>query len=90
MSPQVTVLMSVYNGLSFLPEAILSVLSQTFADFEFLIINDGSTDDVGSVLDGITDSRVRILHQPNMGLTRNAQQGNPSIPRGFHSSYGCR
>jgi glycosyltransferase involved in cell wall biosynthesis len=75
MNPQVTVLMSVYNGLSFLSESIRSVLSQTFTDFEFLIINDGSTDDVGSVLDAITDSRVRIFCQRNMGLTRTLNRG---------------
>jgi glycosyltransferase involved in cell wall biosynthesis len=40
----VTVLMSVYNGEKFLREAIESILKQTFTDFEFLIINDGSTD----------------------------------------------
>lgn len=43
-SPTVTVLMSVYNGEKYLREAIDSILNQTFKDFEFLIINDGSTD----------------------------------------------
>jgi glycosyltransferase involved in cell wall biosynthesis len=42
-NPLVTVLMSVYNGEKYLAEAIESILSQTFMDFEFLIINDGST-----------------------------------------------
>ena len=42
--PKVTVLMSVYNGEKYLREAIESILNQTYKDFEFLIINDGSTD----------------------------------------------
>ena len=44
MFPKVTVLMPVYNGEHYLKDAILSILNQTFPDFEFLIFNDGSTD----------------------------------------------
>ena len=43
-SPLVTVLMPVYNGETFVAEAIESILDQTFRDFEFLVIDDGSTD----------------------------------------------
>ena len=42
--PEVSVIMSVYNGMPYLPEAVDSILNQTLQDFEFLIINDGSTD----------------------------------------------
>ncbi len=42
--PKITVLMAVYNGESFLRQSVESILDQTFHDFEFLIINDGSTD----------------------------------------------
>ena len=45
--PEVTVLMPVYNGMPFLPEAVDSIRKQTLRDFTFLIINDGSTDDTG-------------------------------------------
>ena len=44
MSPEITVLMPVYNGEKYLRESIESILNQTFTKFEFLIINDGSTD----------------------------------------------
>lgn len=48
--PKVSVLMAVYNGDRYLREAIDSILGQTFQDFEFLIINDGSTDRTREVI----------------------------------------
>lgn len=48
--PKITVLMSVYNDEKYLQESIDSILNQTFKEFEFLIINDGSTDNSLSIL----------------------------------------
>jgi glycosyltransferase involved in cell wall biosynthesis len=48
--PEVTVLMSVYNGEKYLQKAIESILCQTFTDFEFLIVNDGSTDATSDII----------------------------------------
>lgn len=70
--PLVTVLMSVYNGEKYLKDAINSVLSQSFTNYEFLIINDGSTDGTKELLDKYTsnDPRVHLIHLPkNRGLT---------------------
>ena len=64
----VTVLLPVYNAGSFLGPAVDSVLAQTHADFELLIVDDGSTDGSSEALDGLEDSRVRVLHQANTGL----------------------
>jgi glycosyltransferase involved in cell wall biosynthesis len=64
----VTVLMSVFNGMPYLPEAVESILNQTFQDFRFLIINDGSNDGSREYLDGLEDHRVQIVHQVNGGL----------------------
>jgi len=66
--PEVTVLMSVYNGLPFLAEAVGSILRQTFEHFNLLIINDGSTDGSQEYLDSLGDRRVQIVHQRHRGL----------------------
>ena len=68
MPATVTVLMSVYNGMPFLPEAVDSILNQTLQDFAFLIINDGSTDGSGEYLGQLDDPRVQLIHQPQKGL----------------------
>src|SRR6266702_4955815 len=53
-----------------------SILAQTFRDFEFLIINDGSTDDSRAIIASYDDSRIRILDNPeNIGLTRSLNRG---------------
>lgn len=59
--PKVTVLLPVYNGERYLREAIDSVISQTFSDFELLIIDDGSTDSSLQIINSYTDSRIRLL-----------------------------
>ena len=75
-SPKVTVLMSVYNGEKYLCEAIESILNQTFTDFEFLIINDGSTDKTSEILQSYRDSRIRIIdNEGNIGLTKSLNKG---------------
>jgi len=69
--PSVTVLMSVYNGLPFLTKAIESIIHQTYTDFEFLIIDDASSDGSRDVLREWRDrdERIRlILHEENRGL----------------------
>jgi glycosyltransferase involved in cell wall biosynthesis len=61
--------MGVYNGLPDLEEAIESVLNQTYRDFEFIIINDGSKDASGTVIDryAVQDGRIVAIHHDNMG-----------------------
>ena len=67
--------MSVYNGERYLVEAIESILNQTFTDFEFIIINDGSTDGTADILRSYKDRRIRIFEQSNIGLTRSLNRG---------------
>jgi glycosyltransferase involved in cell wall biosynthesis len=74
--PLVTVLMSTYNDASYLAESVESVLGQTFGDFEFLIVDDGSTDGTRDVLGAVHDPRVRVRRNAeNLGLTRSLNLG---------------
>lgn len=76
MSPAVTILMSVYNGDKYLREAIDSILNQTFNDFEFIIINDASTDKTKDILDSYEDKRIKIINNTeNIGLTKSLNIG---------------
>lgn len=74
--PMITVLMSVYNGERFLRESIESILTQTFRDFEFLIINDGSTDKTREIILSYSDPRIRLIdNERNLGLTASLNLG---------------
>lgn len=74
--PKITVLMPVYNGAKYLDLAIRSILEQTFKDFEFLIIDDGSTDNSVEIVRGYDDSRIRlILNERNLGLPATLNAG---------------
>lgn len=66
--PLVSIVLPVYNGARYLREAIESALAQTYHDFEFIIINDGSTDNSLEILRGIKDRRIRLYDQENKGL----------------------
>lgn len=69
MKTPVTVLMPVYNAEKYLAEAIDSVLMQSHKDFEFLIINDGSTDHSLEIINRYSDSRIRVITQKNGGVS---------------------
>lgn len=70
-SPRISVIMSVYNGERYLREAIESILGQTSADFEFIIVDDASTDSSPQIIRSYDDSRIRIINNnTNIGLTR--------------------
>ncbi len=59
--PPVSVCMLMYNASKYLRECIDSVLAQTFQDFEFLIVDDGSTDDSVEIVQSYHDSRIRLI-----------------------------
>ena len=73
MNPEVTVIMSVYNGAAHLRESVESILTQTYSGFEFVIVDDGSEDDSAEILRELArrDKRiVTIRNERNIGLTR--------------------
>ena len=74
--PKISVLMPVYNGEQFLDKSINSILNQTFNNFEYIIINDGSTDDSLKIIESYEDSRIKIINFPkNMGISAALNNG---------------
>lgn len=75
--PTISVIVPVYNVEKYLEECVESVLSQTFTDYELLLIDDGSTDSSGDLCDQIAkrDTRVRVFHKSNGGLSSARNKG---------------
>ncbi len=75
--PTVSVILACYNAERFLAAAVESILTQTFTDFEFIIIDDGSTDRTAEILKGLAarDSRIRLVSRENKGLTASLNEG---------------
>jgi glycosyltransferase involved in cell wall biosynthesis len=76
-APSISVVMAVYNNMPFLQLAVESILRQTYRDFEFIIIDDGSTDGGGEVLEEMAhrDSRIQLKRRENRGLTKSLNEG---------------
>src|SRR5688500_15808321 len=75
--PAVSCVMTVFNTERYLREAVESILAQTLADFEFIIIDDGSTDASPQILReyAARDSRIRLVSRPNTGIVKAANEG---------------
>jgi len=76
-APLVSVLMPVYDASRYLAQALESILAQTFADFEFLALDDGSTDGSAAILEDYArrDPRLRVLRRPHGGLVARLAEG---------------
>ena len=79
--PKVSIVMAVYNGAEYVSQTIESLLNQTFTDFEFIIIDDGSMDRTPQIVKSFADSRIYLISQDNRGLS-------PSLNRGIRISSG--
>ena len=76
--PKISVVMPTYNEADYLPEAIESILSQSYRDYEFVIVNDGSTDNSRQIIDryAAQDQRIMPLHlNENVGLVGALNEG---------------
>ncbi|HZN97788.1 MAG TPA: glycosyltransferase [Gemmatimonadales bacterium] len=77
MSPRVSVVTTVYNGEPYVDRAIPGILAQTFRDFEWIVVNDGSTDRTREILEELAgrDSRIRVFSPGRLGITAAANFG---------------
>lgn len=73
--PIISVILPVYNGERTIQETIVSVLRQTFSDFELIVINDGSQDSTLDIVKRIPDPRLKIVSYPNAGLAASRNRG---------------
>src|ERR1700722_3648940 len=91
LAPTVSVVMAVYNGEKYLREAVESGLARGFRDFEFIIIDDGSTDRSLTILEGYAhaDLRIRLLSRPNRGLTASLNEGLELARGDFVARMDC-
>lgn len=75
-NPAISVVMPVHNGEKYLREAVDSILSQTFQDFEFIVIDDGSTDQSTDILNEYArkDARIRLISRENRGVAKSLNE----------------
>lgn len=64
---KISVILPVYNSEKYIKKAIESVLTQTFSDFELIIVNDGSTDATSDIINSFDDERIKVITQSNQG-----------------------
>lgn len=89
-NPKVSVVMPVYNGEKYVGEAIKSILNQTFTDFEFLIIDDGSTDHSVEIIKSYKDNRIRLLQNPtNYGIVYSRNKGISEAKGVYVAMFDC-
>lgn len=88
MEPILSIIVPIYNVSAFLHECIDSILSQTFTDFELILVDDGSTDDCGKICDSYakSDSRIKVIHKENGGVV-SARKSGLEIAKGKYAGY---
>jgi len=74
--PKISVIMTAYNEEKFLDESVQSILNQTFKDFEFIIINNGSEDNSLKIIKNYKDKRIKVINKnKNVGTSRAINTG---------------
>ena len=67
-TPELSVIVPVYNGAAYLRETLDALLAQTFKNFELVVVDDGSKDNSGDIVRSLNDGRIRLIRQENRGL----------------------
>lgn len=86
--PRVTLIVPIYKVEEYLPACLDSILAQTMRDFELILVDDGSPDNCGAICDAYAarDSRVRVIHQKNAGVSA-ARNAGLDVARGEYISF---
>ncbi len=83
---KVSIITPVYNGESVIVFAIESVLGQTCSDWEWIIVNDGSNDGTAEILNSLRDSRIKVIHQKNKGVS-SARNSGLDVAQGKYVTF---
>ena len=80
--PEISIIVPVYKAEDYLHQCVDSILSQTFNDFELILVNDGSPDNCGRLCEEYRekDSRIRVIHQENQGQSAARNNALPLTP----------
>lgn len=89
MNSKISVIMPVYNGEKYLREAIDSVLNQTFRNFEFIIIDDGSSDSSAEIINSYNDPRIKYFKKENSGIADSLNFGIDKSQGEFIARMDC-
>ena len=86
-NPEVSVIVPTFDRLAYLSAAIASVTAQTFADWELIVVDDGSSDGTTSFLDGLRDTRIRPLRLPHFGNPSRVRNAGIQLARGRYPAF---
>lgn len=86
LSPKVSIIIPTYNRARFIKEAINSVLSQDFQDYEIIVVDDGSTDNTKEIINSLKNKKIRYFFQENKGRSR-ARNRAIKLARGQYLSF---
>ncbi len=86
--PELSIIVPIYNVEAYLPRCIDSILAQTFTDFEVILIDDGSPDNCGKIIDEYakSDNRIVVIHQENAGVS-SARNAGLNIAKGIYIGF---
>jgi glycosyltransferase involved in cell wall biosynthesis len=87
MQPLVSIIIPAYNPGGLIRETILSVLAQTYANYEIIVVDDGSTDDTAEIVKRIDDPRLKYYFQPNSGLPAKPRNKGVELARGAYLAF---
>jgi glycosyltransferase involved in cell wall biosynthesis len=85
--PLVSIIVPTYNRAALLAEALASVRAQTFADWECIVVDDGSTDETPTLLAGIEEPRLRVIHMGHSGNPGRVRNGGLAVARGDYVAF---
>jgi len=87
MEPQISIVIPAFNPGELIRDTLYSILSQTYSDFEVIIVDDGSTDNTSEIVRSIKDARIRYYYQDNSGLPAKSRNKGVDLSKGNYIGF---